>query len=188
MSPGSMSGSATLPVLASVQSPWAMKALAVVVAALLLVSAVGLVVTPWQQSVAGQGRVIALSPAERHQRLESPVDGRISRVLVMEGQQVETDEIVIEIADVDPRFLERLQSEADLITLREQAASARRQSIEDRVSALVSARDLGLTAADARIEMGRERIRQAEQAVIAAEAATKAAASRPADPPSPTPG
>jgi adhesin transport system membrane fusion protein len=54
------------------------------------VSAVGLVVTPWQQSVAGQGRVIALSPAERHQRLESPVDGRISRVLVMEGQQVET--------------------------------------------------------------------------------------------------
>jgi serine phosphatase RsbU (regulator of sigma subunit) len=136
---------------------------------------VGLVVTPWQQSVAGQGRVIALSPAERHQRLESPVDGRISRVLVMEGQQVETDEIVIEIADVDPRFLERLQSEADLITLREQAASARRQSIEDRVSALVSARDLGLTAADARIEMGRERNRQAEQAVIAAEAATRAA-------------
>ena len=123
----------------------------------------------------GQGRVIALSPAERHQRLESPVDGRISRVLVMEGQQVETDEIVIEISDVDPRFMERLQSEADLIGLREQAASARRQSIEDRVSALVSARDLGLTAADARIEMGRERIRQAEQAVIAAEAATKAA-------------
>lgn len=176
MSPGPIvTRNASLPVMASVESPWATTALAVVVAALVVVTVVGLVVTPWQQSVAGQGRVIALSPAERHQRLESPVDGRISRVLVVEGQQVETDEIIVEIADVDPRFLERLQSEAELIRVREQAASARRQSVEDRVGALVQARELGLTAADARIEMGRERVRQAEQAVIAAEAASRAA-------------
>jgi adhesin transport system membrane fusion protein len=177
MSPAPMvTNDATLPVMATVQSPWAVTVLAIVVSSLLVATVVGLVVTPWQQSVPGQGRVIALSPAERHQRLESPVDGRISRVLVVEGQQVETDEIVVEVEDVDPRFLERLQSEAELVRVREQAASSRRQSVEDRVSALVRARELGLTAADARIEMGKERVRQAEQAVVAAEAASRAAA------------
>ena len=101
---GSLS-EAQLAVWAEVRSSKAAGVLGLVLSVLLVVFLVGLVVTPWQQSVSGRGRVIALSPTERHQRLESPVDGRISRVLVAEGQQVEQDEIVIEIADVDPRFM-----------------------------------------------------------------------------------
>lgn len=159
-----------LKVWAEVRSSKAAGVLGVVLGVLLVIFVVGLVATPWQQSVAGQGRVIALSPTERHQRLESPVDGRISRVLVAEGQQVEEDEIVIEIADVDPRFMERLEGEAELVRLREQAASGRREAIEDRVTALQRSRELALAAADARIDMARERVRQAEQAVIGAEA------------------
>jgi biotin carboxyl carrier protein len=167
---------AQLAVWAQVRSSKAASIVGIVLASLLVVFSIGLVVTPWQQSVAGQGRVIALAPTERHQRLESPVDGRISRVLVGEGQQVEEDEIVIEIADVDPRFLERLESEAELVRLREQAASDRRQAIEDRVAALQRSRELALAAADARIDMAKERVRQAEQAVVAAEAQRDAAA------------
>ena len=61
MSPAPMvSDDATLPVMATVQSPWAATVLAMVVSVLLVVTVVGLVVTPWQQSVPGQGRVIAL--------------------------------------------------------------------------------------------------------------------------------
>jgi multidrug efflux pump subunit AcrA (membrane-fusion protein) len=166
---------ATLPVMSQVRSSLGVSALAFTSLGLLILVVVGLVVTPWQQSISGQGRVIALSPQERHQRLESPVDGRISRVLVKEGQRVEEDEIVIEIADVDPRFMERLQSESELVRMREQASSNRRQSIEDRIGSLTRARELGLSAADARIEMAQERVRQGEQALIAAEAATRAA-------------
>jgi multidrug efflux pump subunit AcrA (membrane-fusion protein) len=86
---------ATLPVMSQVRSSLGVSALAFTSFGLLVLVVIGLVVTPWQQSVSGQGRVIALSPAERHQRLESPVDGRISRVLVKEGQRVEQDEIIV---------------------------------------------------------------------------------------------
>jgi multidrug efflux pump subunit AcrA (membrane-fusion protein) len=172
---GSLS-EAQLAVWSEVRSSKAAGVLGLVLSVLLVMFLVGLVVTPWQQSVSGRGRVIALSPTERHQRLESPVDGRISRVLVAEGQQVEQDEIVIEIADVDPRFMERLESEAELVRLREQAATGRREAIEDRVTALQRSRELALAAADARIDMAKERVRQAEQAAIAAEAQRDAAA------------
>ena len=172
----SSSSSSPLPAMLMVRSSFAATALAVTLIVLLVVSIVVLVVTPWQQSIAGRGRVIALSPAERHQRLESPVDGRIERVLVKEGQRVEEDEIIVELADVDPLFLERLASEAALIALRAQAATDRRQSIEDRIASLTRARETGLSAADARIAMAVERVHQSEQAVIAAEALTAAAA------------
>jgi biotin carboxyl carrier protein len=172
---GSMS-EAQLAVWAEVRSSKAAGVVGLVLGILVLLFLVGLVATPWQQSVSGRGRVIALSPTERHQRLESPVDGRISRVLVSEGQQVDQEEIVVEIADVDPRFLERLESEAELVRLREQAAAGRREAIEDRVLALQRSRELALAAADARIDMAKERVRQAEQAVVAAEAQREAAA------------
>jgi multidrug efflux pump subunit AcrA (membrane-fusion protein) len=142
---------------------------------LLVVFLVGLGVVPWQQSVSGHGRVIAWSPVERQQRLEAPVDGRIARVLVLEGQGVEGGEIVFEISDVDPRFLERLGSEQQLVRLRLGAAESRQGSVADRVAALQQSREMALAAADARVDMARERVRQAEQAVVAAEAARQAA-------------
>jgi adhesin transport system membrane fusion protein len=163
------------PLLAAVRTPRSATTLARALMALGVACLAALILAPWQQSISGSGRVIALSPTERHQVLEAPVDGRISRVLVAEGQDVEAEEIVIEIADVDPRFLERLESEAELVRMREAAASSRRQSIEDRIAALIRSRELGMSAALARIEMGKERVRQAEQSVVAAEAAATAA-------------
>ncbi|HEY1098191.1 MAG TPA: HlyD family efflux transporter periplasmic adaptor subunit [Myxococcota bacterium] len=175
-SPAALSSSSSaLPSMLLVRSSYAAWVLAVALLIILAVFVFALVVTPWQQSIAGRGRVIALSPGERHQMLESPVDGRINRVLVKEGQRVEQDEIIVEIADVDPLFLERLQNEASLISLREQAASDRRKSIEDRVAALVRAREQSLSSADARIAMAVERVRQSEQALISAQAVTETA-------------
>ena len=169
-------GASVLPSMLLVRSSWAAAVLAISLVVVFVGVVTALAVTPWQQSVEGQGRVIALSPAERYQRLESPVDGRINRVLVKEGQRVEQDEIVLELADVDPLFLDRLQSESGLVSLRAQAAADRRQSIEDRIESLTRARELGLSAADARISMAVERVRQGEQAIISAEAVTAAAA------------
>ena len=142
---------------------------------LVLLTVIGMVVTPWQQSISGSGRVIAFSPVERQQRLEAPVDGRIAAVRVAEGQRGQRGEVVVDIVDVDPRFLERLESELALVRLRQAAAEARRAQVLERVAALEQARTLGLAAADARLDMGKERVRQAEQAVAAAEATRTAA-------------
>jgi adhesin transport system membrane fusion protein len=164
-----------LPALRLVRSPWAARAIAAVMMGLLLLFAISLVVVPWQQSVSGHGRVIAWSPVERQQRLEAPVDGRIARVQVLEGQSVAGGEVVFEISDVDPRFLERLGSEQQLVQLRLSAAESRQSSVADRIAALQQSREMALAAADARVDMARERVRQAEQAVVAAEAARQTA-------------
>jgi biotin carboxyl carrier protein len=164
-----------LPALRLVRSPRAVQVLALVLCVLFVVFAVSMVVVPWQQSVSGHGRVIAWSPVERQQRLEAPVDGRVARVVVLEGQGVRSGEIVFEISDVDPRFLERLASEQQLVRARLAAAESRQGSVADRVAALQQSREMALAAAEARIDMGRERVRQAEQAVVAAEAARQTA-------------
>ena len=159
------------PLLALVRTPHSVRLLAVALGITFVLVALGLGFLPWQQSVSGSGRVVAFSPVERHQRLEAPIDGRVVRVLAREGQQLAADDIVVEIADVDPRFLERLGSERQLVMARQEAAQARREQVRDRVVALEQARTLGIAAADARLDMARERLRQAEQAVIATGAA-----------------
>jgi multidrug efflux pump subunit AcrA (membrane-fusion protein) len=164
-----------VPALRLVSAPRSVRVLASVLVGLLVLLVVGLIVTPWQQSVVGHGRVVAFAPVERHQKLEAPVDGRVARVLVLEGQKVLEDEVVVEITDVDPRFLERLESERQLVRLRKDAADARLQSVSDRVSALQQGREMALAAADARVDMAKDRVRQAEQALVAAEAARDAA-------------
>jgi biotin carboxyl carrier protein len=72
-----------------------------------------LVYVPWQQSVVGEGRVIAYSPNERPQQIESPLDGRISHWYVSEGEKVTKGAPIAEILDIDPQIMERLQRERD---------------------------------------------------------------------------
>lgn len=170
---GSPSGG--LPVLRAVQSPRSVRVLAALLAALVVLVVIGLVVTPWQQSITGTGRVIAVSPLERQQRLEAPVDGRVVAVHFSEGRRGQTGDVVVDIGDVDPRFLERLESERSLVRLRQDAAEARRGQVLERIAALEQARTLGIAAAEARLDMAKERARQAEQAVAAAEATRLAA-------------
>jgi membrane fusion protein, adhesin transport system len=165
------------PALAAlVASPWASRVAGHAVLVLLAITIVALIITPWQQNIAGDGRVIAFSPVERHQRLESPIDGRIARVLVAEGQVVSEGELLIEVADVDPQLMARLEGEQQLVNMRVAAADLRLSSITDRVASLRQSRDMALVGAAARVDMANERVRQAEQALVATAAAKEAAA------------
>lgn len=66
---------------------------------------------PWMQSVRGSGRVMALSPEERRQELSAPLEGRIKKWLVHEGQAVKKGELIVELADNDPEIIDRLNKE-----------------------------------------------------------------------------
>lgn len=88
------------------------------VAALLILSAVvalvvALIVVPWVQNVQGTGRVIAYSPNERQQNLTAPVDGIIRHWYVFEGTRVHKGDNIVDIADIDPDILHRLERERD---------------------------------------------------------------------------
>jgi multidrug resistance efflux pump len=129
---------------------------------------VGMAFVPWQQSISGTGRSIALTPLERQQTISAPVDGRVLRWHVVEGTRVSKGDIVVEITDNDPSVVDRIQGE-----LRD--ARERAQSLGDRIAGLRASRENALAAADSRVSMALERIRAAERGLDAADATLLAA-------------
>jgi len=78
---------------------------------------------PWQQTSIGSGRVVAFSPIDRQQDINSPIEGRIQRWFVSEGSRVTTGQLVVELSDNDPEILQRLRSERSALEKRMGAAS-----------------------------------------------------------------
>ncbi len=111
-------------------------------AIVLVISIVGMVFIPWMQNVRGTGRVIAYSPNERQQSITSPVDGQIRHWYVLEGSRVRKGDSIVDVADIDPDIISRLQREQEAAQVKLDAAqnalTTSRKNL-DRQKALVSA-------------------------------------------------
>jgi membrane fusion protein, adhesin transport system len=131
--------------------------------------------TPWQQNVRGLGRVIAYTPAERQQLISAQVEGRVTRWLVREGSQVKQGQVLAELLDNDPLFLQRLLSEQEAVLAKQEATDRRVTTFKEQLKMAERAKPQALAAAQSRISMASERRNAAEQAVQAANAAKKTA-------------
>ena len=109
---------------------------------------IGLVVTtifmafaPWQQSVSGTGNVLAFSPDQRQQVIESPIEGRIVYWPegIVENSVVEEGQLLVEIQDLDKSLKQRLENQ---VTNSELGVTAANQQL----SANKQARDSALNA------------------------------------------
>ncbi len=109
-----------------VHLPYLMPVFAAVLLALTL-SFVGTLFLPWQQSSNGLGKVIAYSPDDRTQQIESPIEGRIARWHVGEGNQVRGGDKIVDLEDIDPNILGRLENELAAAT---QKLSAAEKAVE----------------------------------------------------------
>lgn len=136
----------------------------------LLFTLVSLVFVPWQQNITGHGRVIAYAPLERQQPVEAPLAGRIIRWAVMEGSRVKAGDLIAELNDNDPSFMERLAEQRTAIEARMAAATSQMEAYESRVDALRASQAANVSAADSRVQMMQERLRSNEQSLAAAEA------------------
>lgn len=143
--------------------------------ALLVTMVLTMAAVPWQQSSAGRGRVVAFAPVDRQQTIDAPVEGRVQRWHVVEGQRVRAGDPIVDIADTDPDFVTRLGRERDAVRARIEAAEARVRAVETRVDALRSSQTSAVAAAGSRSRMGEDRVRAAENALHASEATHKAA-------------
>lgn len=144
---------------------------------LTLVALVGatLALAPWQQNSTGHGRVVAFAPVDRQQTIDAPVEGRVTKWHVIEGQRVRVGEPIVDITDIDPDFVVRLGRERDAVKARLTAAEARVVAVDTRIDALKSSQQSAVAAAGSRSKMGSDRVRGAENALHAAEATHKAA-------------
>lgn len=132
------------------------------VLALLIVTPIIMAFAPWQQNLAGVGRVIEYDPVNRPMPLQARTDGLLLRWHVREGQQVKAGDPIVDLADNDPQILVRLQEQLDAALQKRDAAVKKREQYEQQVEASEAARQAAIQLAD-------DEIAAAEQALIVAQ-------------------
>lgn len=90
----------------------------------MLFMSIFILVVPWRQTSSGTGRVIAFLPQDRVQNIHAPVSGRINKWYVREGTDVKKDDPLLEIIDIDPRYMERLILEKNAAEKQYEAAKS----------------------------------------------------------------
>ena len=166
---GGLAGS--LSAIHLVESPRAMRILAWGLACSGVIILLALIVTPWQQTVLGQGGVVAYAPFDRVQVLAAPVSGRVRKAWVIEGSTVQAGDPILEIVDNDPSILQRLETQR--LALESQLASAR-ERVElygKQIEAMTNARQMAISSADSLIEVAEASVRSSRHALEGANAA-----------------
>jgi multidrug efflux pump subunit AcrA (membrane-fusion protein) len=103
---------------------------------------VALITVPWVQNVQGVGRVFAYSPDERQQSITSPVDGLIRHWYVLEGSLVRKGDSIVDVADIDPDIMHRLERERTAnqtkLDASQQALDTSRKNLDRQKSLVIS--------------------------------------------------
>lgn len=126
-----------------------------------------LVYTPWTQTTSGFGTVTALNPNDRLQEINALVPGRIQKWYVQDGSQVDVGDPIVQVADVDPQLLERLEAERNQVLAKLEAAETAVQTAEIDLRRMKELFDEGLAArreyeqAGIRVEELRARVAEA---------------------------
>lgn len=158
------------PMLTLTHTPRAARLLARLMAFGVVVLALCLVLVPWQQSVRGDGSVIAYAPLERQQPIEAPVGGRIVAWAVQEGDAVVAGQLVVTISDNDPELIARLQSQRDAIVVRTEATRTALRVMGQQIESLTAVRESAVQSAGAKITAAQEKLEAAAQELQAAKA------------------
>jgi len=128
---------------------------------------------PWQQFVGGSGRVVAYAPLQRRQVVQSPISGRVARWVdgIREGIRVKQGQMIVEIRDLDPNLLLRLQQQM-IATQRElEAMKQVAGAYEAQVQSFQTVREQTVAAADEYIKMSEQKLKAEKQNLEAVEAA-----------------
>lgn len=121
--------------------------------------------TPWQQTAAGKGEVIAWAPQERQQLVEAPLAGRVEAWLVAEGQAVAAGQIIARVVDNDPLLLDRLRGERALVEDQLRASRTKVEAGEAKVLAAKALRTASVGSAEAKVSAA-ERKAAAERSAL----------------------
>lgn len=152
------------------ETPATLQRPARLVGGFLAVLAVALVLAPWQQSAPGAGKVVAYAPVDREQVVQAPVKGRIVEWFVVEGARVKAGDSLVELVDIDPNYMERLERRKAAIEEQLLAAEEQSKAYKGQEGAYEQARDLTLEAAALKVSMADQKVKAAEQKVAAEKA------------------
>jgi adhesin transport system membrane fusion protein len=129
-----------------------------------------LIFVPWVQSSYGEGQVVAYSPVDRPQEIHAPITGRVAEWHVIEGSHVEKGQLLVELIDVDPLYLTRLEENRRNIEDTLTAAQARAEAYERQEKAYEEARQLKIQSAQLKVKMAEQKLTAIDQEIEAARA------------------
>nr|WP_309692486.1 biotin/lipoyl-binding protein [Armatimonas sp.] len=135
--------------------------------------------TPFQQTVIGNGKVGVFSVMDRPQTIDAQIGGRLVLWSVQEGQTVKKGQLLAEIEDTESRFLSQRRDkliEAQLAAQRQRKAEGERRitEIEAQLVALDGSRGAQIPAASERQGQAKNRLAVARQNVVIAQKALEA--------------
>ena len=130
----------------------------------------GMLFAPWQQHVSGTGRVIAFTPLDRPQDIESPVQGRVVSVFVTEAQIVRKGDPLVQLVDIDPQKIARLEAKVEAAQQDLDFTKLKVTTLESQMNILAQARDLAVDAFRAKVTVAEEKLRSAREKLRAASA------------------
>ena len=162
--------------LSSARTPRLISTLARICVWLFLLTPPALLLTPWQQNITGTGRVTAFAPLERQQTVEAPVSGRIVQWLARENTKVKSGDVMMEIADVDPQQLERLNQQREAAAAKLVAKEQEVHAYQLQIDNLSTTRDLQAATAQYRLDVARQRALSASEVIASARATLDTAA------------
>ncbi len=153
---------------------------------LLVVLIPAMLFVPWQQSIPGEGTVIALDPFERPQTVQAPVKGRIAErgEGVEENAFVDKGQLLFRIVNQDPNYLGRLQEQVNLIANEIEVANLRLEQgrevkannerivvvTTEELGAIEAARDELVEAYDRFVDQANNKLAAERNKLVAAEA------------------
>ncbi len=130
---------------------------------------------PWQQTAVSHGQIIAYAPQERDQFIDAPIKGRVAQWHVQEGEVVEKGQLIAEITDNDPNYMDRLVEQRAAANDGMLAAQSAITDYEDQLESFKRVKTLTLDSYDAKIRMAQHAVNAARKALVGAEGQEKAA-------------
>ncbi|MGD9681253.1 MAG: HlyD family secretion protein [Candidatus Obscuribacterales bacterium] len=159
--------------LAMIQIPNGMYVVAFCSLFLVVVTALCLIFVPWQQTVSGRGKVVIFHPMQRPMNLEAAIPGRIKHWFVRDGQWVNAGDPIVELVEVDPKYLapnqlDQIRSQRDAYLAKIEAARSRARSLREQLEDIRNSRTAAVGSADRKSSQAGDRVEAARQAVTAA--------------------
>lgn len=145
MATATQSGRTTLPALQSARTPRLARNLVFAVGFLIVVAIFGLLFIPWRQTIPGIGRAMAFAPTERTQFIVAPIEGRVKKWHVVEGQKVKSGDLLVEMLDIDPELPRRLEAEADSLEMQMTLSLSGEVEVQRRISDIERSQSFRLT-------------------------------------------
>jgi multidrug resistance efflux pump len=177
---------AVLPSLRLARSPRLARRFGRVLAVMLGVAIIAALFAPWQQTVTGSGSVVAYAPLERQMVVEAAIKGRIVKwgEDIVENAHVQKGQKILEIQDIDPDYLVRLQEQEasgrrQLVAAQESLAAGRRHveaaqasimPFESQLRAYRTVQNEIVAAADQYVKSGEQKVKAETRALEEAQA------------------